>query len=307
MSRGRGDDDRTGRPNDGAADLRPGWQSDRKSQGHPERDLVRLPGRPELPVDRLLLPKDRDRELVNANNRTYHLRGSETRLLSTVGAFRVVREDDLIGSRFEAPSVYAELRRLADAGLVERRTIAINHEPTRIVVLTRSGQSLLNDHRDPSPDTRDQAYHAGLVKRRELAHDAQLYRLFQTEAAAIEARGGRIERVVIDAELKRDYQSFLNRPDHAAPDQQAQDVEVFARAHDLPVVDGHLQLPDLRIEYEIEGHLERRDLELVTEHYSRAHVATKARAGFALYRAHGRGGAKRGGSPQDPHHLRQLA
>jgi hypothetical protein len=307
MSRGR-DDDRTGRLTDDAADLRPGWEADRLLTGSAERELARPPGRrPDLPVDRLRLPQGHDREVVTANNRMYHLRGSEARLLSTVGAFRVVPEDDLAATRSEARSVSAELRHLARVGLVDRRTIPINHETTRVVVLTRAGQSVLNDHRDPSPDARDQAYHAGLVKRRDLAHDAQVYRLFQREAAAIEARGGRIDRVVLDPELRRDYQSFLSRPDHAARDQHDQDVEAFARAHDLPVVDGHLQLPDLRIEYEIDGRLERRDVEFVTEHYSRGHVSTKARAGFALYRTHGRGGTKRGGSPQDPHHLRQLA
>jgi hypothetical protein len=46
------------------------------------------------------------------------------------------------------------------------------------------------------------------------------------------------------------------------------------------VIDGHLELPDLRIEYEAEdGRLEHRDVELVTEHYSRGQVSGKARAG----------------------------
>jgi hypothetical protein len=306
VSRGR-DDDRTSRLTDSAVDFRPGWETDRLSTLSAERELACPSGRrPDLPVDRLLLPQGRDREVVTANNRMYHLRGSEVSLLNTVGAFRVVREDDLAATRSEARSVHTELRHLASVGLVDRRTIPINHEATRIVVLTRAGQSVLNDHRDPPPNARDQAYHAGLVKRRDLAHDAQLYRLFQTEAAAIEARGGRVERVVLDAELRRDYQSCLHRPDRAALDQRDQDVEAFARAHDLPVVDGHLQLPDLRIEYEIDGRLERRDVELVTEHYSRGHISTKGRAGFALYRTHGRGGAKRGGIPPDPHHLRSL-
>ena len=41
-------------------------------------------------------------------------------------------------------------------------------------------------------------------------------------------------------------------------------------------------LPDLRIEYETpDGRLEHRDLELVTEHYSRGQLAGKTRAGFA--------------------------
>jgi hypothetical protein len=71
-------------------------------------------------------------------------------------------------------------------------------------------------------------------------------------------------------------------------------------------------LPDLRIEYETaEGRLESRDVELVTEHYSRGQLAGKARAGFALYRAAGPGrrhggSAHTGGTPLDPHHLERL-
>jgi hypothetical protein len=50
----------------------------------------------------------------------------------------------------------------------------------------------------------------------------------------------------------------------------------FADAHDLPVIDGHLELPDLRIEYEdADGRIETRDVEVVTEHYSRAQLAGK--------------------------------
>ncbi|MEP7345484.1 MAG: hypothetical protein ABI877_09455 [Gemmatimonadaceae bacterium] len=74
---------------------------------------------------------------------------------------------------------------------------------------------------------------------------------------------------------------------------------------------GHLELPDLRIEYETEsGRLEHRDVELETEHYSRGQLAGKAKAGFVRYRASGgsgRGGnSRRGGTPVDPHHLERL-
>ena len=80
----------------------------------------------------------------------------------------------------------------------------------------------------------------------------------------------------------------------------------------LPVVDGHLELPDVRIEYETpDGRIEYRDVELVTEHYSRGQLAGKAQAGFTLYRAAGagrvRGGnARTGGTPFDPRHLERL-
>src|SRR5205085_4540023 len=112
--------------------------------------------------------------------------------------------------------------------------------------------------------------------------------------ADLEAQGCRVDGVVLDYELKREYQTFLNRPDRDRGADDDADVRAFAEAHRLPVIEGHLELPDLRIEYETpEGHLEYRDLELVTEHYSRGQLAGKSRAGFALYRA--AGGARIGG------------
>jgi hypothetical protein len=129
------------------------------------------------------------------------------------------------------------------------------------------------------------------------------------EARRIEREGGRVTRVVLDYEVKREYQQYLNRPDRPADADAAHERLAFAHAHDLKSVDGHLQLPDLRIEYETEeGRLEYRDVELVTEHYSRGQVSGKTRAGFVCYRTGGRGGqARTGGSPFDPRHLERLS
>ena len=146
------------------------------------------------------------------------------------------------------------------------------------------------------------------MKPRELRHDVQLYRVFKEEAALIERDGGRVTRVVLDYELKRDYQKFLNREGRDDDADVMQERLAFADAHDLSVVRGHLELPDLRIEYETEdGRMEHRDVELVTEHYSRGQIAGKARAGFVCYRAGASGsGNRRGGTPFDPRHLERL-
>lgn len=267
--------------------------------------------RPALSTDRLNLPQSDRREPLEFRGREYRLRASETRVLATVGAFRVVPAADLVAGRATPDNVKEDLRRLTEQGLLECRTLPINREPTRVVVLTRTGKALLDAHRE-SAGGRDQQYHAGLVKPRELAHDAQLYRLYQAEAEKLEDRGARVDRVVLDYELKRDYQTFLNRPDRSEHADREEETAAFAAANRLPVIDDHLELPDLRIEYETkDGRLEYRDLELVTEHYSRSQLSGKARAGFSLYRAAGAGrprGANRGteGTPFDPHHLEQL-
>jgi hypothetical protein len=58
----------------------------------------------------------------------------------------------------------------------------------------------------------------------------------------------------------------------------------IANEQRLPMVDGRIALPDLRIEYETpEGDLDHVDLELATEHCHRGHMALKTRAGFKMY------------------------
>jgi len=268
--------------------------------------------RPGVPMDRLALPRGPEREPVRVRGHVYRLRESEARTLATVGTFRVVRAEDLQATRSSRDAWTGDLRALADQGLVDIRTVDVNRESTAVAVLTRAGKDVLEAHR--TPDTgRAQSFHAGLVKPREIAHDSQLYRLYQAEAARIEGDGGRVTRIVLDYELKREYQRFLNRPDRPEDADRSDDIEGFASASGLPIIDGHLELPDLRIEFEsADGRAEYRDVELVTEHYSRGQLAGKAAAGFALCKAagsgrgRGAGSSRTGGTPFDPHHLEWL-
>lgn len=280
------------------------WSEPREPERPAEPRETPASRAPTVPTDRLRL----DRQLVEHRGKTYRMGPQDVRTLATLGTFRVVRADDLQAMDSSRGAWAGHLRHLRDAGLMDVKTVTINREPVAVAVLTSKGKSLLETHQDRSDGRQAQAFHAGLVKPRELSHDAQLFRLFQAEAARIEADGGRVERIVLDYELKREYQTFLNRPSR---DDDEEDVSTFASAHHLPLVDGHVELPDLRIEYETaDGRLEHRDVELVTEHYSRAQLAGKAAAGFSMYRAAGArsaGGASRtGGTPVDPHHLEWL-
>lgn len=292
---------------DGRDDARSTPETTSGRLGSRDRD-----GRPAgVPMERLSLPKGPDRQPVRVREDVYRLRESEARTLATVGVFRVVRADDLQPTASSRDAWRGDLRTLAEQGLVQMRTVEVNRESTAVVVLTRSGRRLLEASHEPG-ERRAQAFHAGLVKPREIGHDSQLYRLYQAEASRIETEGGRVDRIVLDYELKRDYQTFLNRPDKPDGTTAHDDMHAFAEAARLPVVDDHLELPDLRIEYETaDGRLEYRDVELVTEHYSRGQLAGKGAAGFALYRAAGAGrargeGGRRGGTPFDPHHLERL-
>lgn len=276
----------------------------RDDQRTPRPD-VRAQGGPTVPIDRLTIGRTPDREPVYHRGRTYRLGQTDVRTLATLGTFRVVRADDLQPMTSSRGAWTGHLRHLREQGLMDVKTVLINRQPVAVAVLTREGKSILDAHYDRTPGRPPQVFHAGLVKPRELAHDAQLFRLFQAEGARIEADGGRIQRVILDYELKRDYQRFLNRPTRA---HDGEDVTSFAAAHHLAVVDGHVELPDLRIEYETDDRvLAQRDVELVTEHYSRAQLAGKSAAGFSMYRAAGArrsgGAARTGGTPVDPHHL----
>jgi hypothetical protein len=103
-----------------------------------------------------------------------------------------------------------------------------------------------------------------------------------------------VNRVVLDCELKRDYQRFLHQRNRGRkdcdgrPDREPQEIARWAREHDLPYEDGHVQFPDARIEYgDREGRLRHEDSEIVTCHYRGARAGAVARSGFSCYRAIG--------------------
>src|SRR4026207_1999286 len=77
----------------------------------------------------------------------------------------------------------------------------------------------------------------------------------------------------------------------------------WAAGRTLPVIDGHVHFPDVRIEYERpDGERKVEDVEVVTPHYRGAYAAAKGRRGFSCYRIDtgvgGRGG--RSGRSPDP-------
>jgi hypothetical protein len=249
------------------------------------------------------LPRGPARERVVHRDRVYTLRASEVRTLATVGAFRVVPASDLRDAADRpAQARDGDLRSLREQGLVHTVPLVTRGERTTIVTLTREGRAVLEQARRPERDEGGQTFYAGAMKPRELAHDAQAYRAYEQAAARIASRGGQVRRVVLDYELKRDYQQFRQAPErqrrrdaHDA-NRAAADATAWAHAHQLPVDDGHVQFPDVRIEYDDrDGRREIEDIEIMTPHYRGAQASAKARAGFTQYRAAGaRVGGRRG-------------
>jgi hypothetical protein len=229
---------------------------------------------------------------VHVRTRTYELRGSEVRTLATVGAFRVVPASDLRDhDNRPADPRKGDLSHLRDLGLVCTMPYVVGNTRTTLVTLTEQGRSVLEDARRDH-DRERQVFYAGIVKPRELAHDAQLYRAYLRAAERLAARDADIRRVVLDYELKREYQRFLQasnrgrRDSDGRPERDREEIERWAQAHHLPIVDDHVQIPDVRIEYdERDGRRAVEDVEVTTLHYRGALAGAKARAGFTSYRA----------------------
>ncbi len=257
------------------------------------------------------LPRGSTRRPVRDRERWVDLRESEVRMLATAGAFRVMIASDLRDHRGRPASAEnGELRRLRESGLVETRPYVTGRQRAALVTLTERGRDLLEQHRRANRREPAQTYYAGFVKPRELSHDAQLYRAYERSAERLKEQGGTVTRVVLDYELKRDYQRFLQelkrerRHQDPNADHHAEAVAEWAASRDLPVVDGHVHFPDVRIEYERpDGERKVEDVEVVTPHYRGAYAAAKGRTGFSAYRiSTGLGGrAGRSGRAPNPH------
>ena len=287
----------------------------------------------------LNLPRGPERQRVRARDHEVRLRGSESRTLATVGAFRVVPAGDLRDADGKALDPgRGDLRHLKSEGLVQ--TIPAVGEDRALVVLTEKGRDVLETNRLSTilqrelgsaaalrdivddrwsredrhkPDVREvrQEFYAGLRKPRELTHDAQVYRAYLKEAERLREEGAMIRRIILDNELKRDYQEFLQERNRGRsdsdgrPDRSPDEIHRWAVEHELPDNDGHVQFPDARIEYEDrDGRLRTLDLEVETINYRGGHAASKASSGFSRHNASamrvvgargvGGGGSRRG-------------
>jgi hypothetical protein len=215
-------------------------------------------------------------------DRAYFLRESELKTLIEVGTFRAVAVADLARIDYggDAQRMEREIRRLREQSLVSEKLVRGNgNQSIRLIALTRKGARLA---RNSGAVPEGQTIHHGFVKPREAKHDADLYLLYHAEAQRIAEAGGRITRVVLDYELKRN----LNRDLAVLPTQEHTEEtrEAIAERHDLTVVDGKVPLPDMRIEYDTaEMEHKHLDLELATRNYRPRALAEKAAAGFSLY------------------------
>jgi hypothetical protein len=247
--------------------------------------------RPPMPREERIrqLLSQRVRTKYTDQSRQYSLRDSEIHTLGEVGKFRIVANQDLAEFAYSGNRARAEndVENLERQGLAKQTTIAdAEHNLTQVVTLTKEGHKLLS--RGKVVDSGQSIYH-GLKKPKEAFHDADLYRLYHKVSDEIESRGGRVLRVKLDYEMKRELYARLVRA--AADKRRDPDVlrKEVAKWYHLKVVSGRISIPDLRIEYvnENDSEIQRRDLELATEHYRPRGLSEKARAGFELYARRG--------------------
>lgn len=256
------------------------------------------------------VPRERRRPVASADPRRparatgnivgLELRPEEKQLLREAGRFRVVRTADLRETLYNGKSrpLENDLRYLRDKGLVETTHINLRRdgqrrsiERTEVVTLTKDGQRLLLKQGDLP---KDQWVYVGLVKPREAEHDSQIYRAYRKEAGRIEDKGGSNLRVRLDFEMKADVQKAIYAARKADPKRDMAEIkEEVAERFELPFVDGRIQIPDARIEYDLPreegqdagqgsrtGH---EDIEVLTAAYHAGHLRAKAQAGFRAY------------------------
>jgi DNA-binding MarR family transcriptional regulator len=220
------------------------------------------------------------------------LRQEEIRVLSELGRFRVIGTRDLADTIYHGNSGQLErdLSFLREKNLVETDFINARRdgrnqpvERIQVATLTPEGKSLLRET-GQVPD--DQDIYSGLVKPREAEHDSQVYRAYLKEWDRIEREGGSNPRVVLDFELKSDVQKAIHARQKADPDEELDTIkQQVAGEFDLEFIDNSIQIPDLRIEYDLDqgarsGHS---DVEVATASYHGRHLAAKMRAGFSVY------------------------
>jgi hypothetical protein len=237
------------------------------------------------------LPHGPEREVVRERKRSYELNGRESDALATIAAFRVVQAPDvqeMLDDGRGGGSAQKSLDHLEASGLLER--IPLERRDDDVVVLTDRGRDLLEANRREHPGEPRQAFYAGLKRPRELTHDVQVYRACRDAEAQIRDQRGRIRRIVLDYELKRAYQQFLQERNRGwahstgRPDRTPEEIAAWAKDHDLPYQDNRVRFPDARIEFENrDRQAEQRDIEVVTPHYRGAHAAAVASSGFQSY------------------------
>lgn len=232
------------------------------------------------------------KSIYQSRGQRYRLNSDQSRMLQDLGAFRTITANSLRKHLYDND----DERFRKDLRTLREQRLLIVQSGSRTngeyISLTRAGKELTQS----ALSNRDQVVYSGIVKKRELRHDAAIYDVYQKEARKISKGGGTPKRVVLDFELKKQVNRQLATIQTIPPAERDRQRQEIAETHGLKIVEGKIQFPDVRIEFESRDQEQCKvDLECVTGHYKARQIAAKQAAGFKLYNQDYRGrSAERG-------------
>ena len=237
--------------------------------------------------------EQKDKSIYEHRGQRYRVNSNQATVLQDVGAFRTVTANSLCKHVYDNKDdrFRKDLR-----NLTEQRLLSIqpgSRTNGGYISLTRAGKEITEAS---LRSNRAQTIYSGIVKKRELRHDGAIYDVYQKEARKIVKAGGTPKRIVLDFELKREVNRQLAKVQDAPAAERERQRREIAQAHGLTIVEGKIQIPDVRIEFETRNQQQSKvDLECVTGHYKARQIAAKKAAGFKLYNQDHRGrSAERG-------------
>ena len=212
--------------------------------------------------------------------------------LVDVAIHRAVASRDLVAQQFDGHRFVGRrgIDSLKNAGLVNEHTIQdpATGRDTRVLTATPAGRQLATRVSLERGYDQGQRTWAGIGKRADLKHDLALYRAVALARAQLAERGLHVRRLRLDAEMRSlvAKRTEAVRADRGRAAADALRQELAQRLH-LPLDEnGAILYPDAQLEYAREPDgpgVGRVNLEITTEHYSRASIAAKSAAGFALF------------------------
>ncbi len=208
--------------------------------------------------------------------------------IADVGMYRAVSYKDISERHYDGHP-YATRRavsRMVRDGFIEEHE-ATGPEGNSFKVLTATEKGRAEAHRAAleAGHQPEQRTWTGLVKAAELSHDTAVYRAALDERVRIEAEGGRVVRVRLDAELKSIVAKATEKARAERGDRAADEAKAAAAQElGLPMKDGHVMYPDAQLEIEdADGVSGRVNVEIASDHYHAAAIVAKAGAGFAMH------------------------
>ena len=208
--------------------------------------------------------------------------------IADVGMYRAVSYTDISEQHYDNhPYVTRRaVNRMVRDGLLEEHE-ATGPQGNTFTVLTATARGRDAAHRAAldAGHVPEQQTWTGLVKPAELSHDTAVYRAALDERARIEADGGRVVRVRLDAELKSLVATATEKARAEGGDRAAETAKAAAAQElGLPMQDGHVMYPDAQLDIEdSQGMSGRVNVEIASDHYHAAAIVAKAGAGFSMH------------------------